>query len=180
MNYHELVPIPASTDINTGLTFCRYETMMELFGRPGNFTQDCSPITNLAFKSQIVNANVGPFSVEGWGPAVNSLKAVFSEIKTVDPALYALVRTAGMLCCRAIRGSKTHFSNHSWGCAIDLQLGVQIDSLGSHTVQRGIMALYPRFHAHGWFWGAGFHRPDPMHFELADATVRRLHAEHSK
>ncbi len=149
--------------------------MLELFGRPGRLTQDCSPVTNLMLKNQLMRASCGPFVVEGWKPAVLSLSAVFEEVKRKQPDLYAVVQSAGMLCCRAVRGSQSHYSNHSWGTAIDLKIESQLDELGADHVQAGILALYPYFHRHGWFWGAGYHgRRDPMHMELADETVRGL------
>ena len=172
-NFHELVPLPAVTEINSGLSPALPSTMLKLFGAPGRLTQDCSPVTNAKLRQHIVSSNVGPFNVTGWGPAVESLRAVFAEVKADNPALYAVTRTAGMLCCRAVRGSQSHFSNHSWGCAIDLEIESELDALGANKVQRGILLLYPYFHKHGFFWAAGYRgRKDPMHYEYADETVR--------
>lgn len=174
-DYHELVPIPPLTDMNTGLTAARQSTMISLLGRPGRLTRDCSPLTNPTLKAQIVTAGIGTFSVSGWKPAVISLQAVFNEIHTEQPELWKVLKSAGMLCCRAVRGSQTDYSNHSWGTAIDLRVESELDELGAHVVQRGILLAYPFFHRHGWFWGAGYrHRKDPMHFELADETIRNL------
>ncbi len=176
-DFHHLVPIPPLSDINSGLHAAEVSTMTQLFGRPGRLTRDCSAVTNAKLRAQIVHANVGPFSVDGWGPAVERLKLVFAEVKAANPALYAVVRSAGMLCCRAVRNSQSNFSNHSWGCAIDLEIESELDALGEDHVQKGILLLYPFFHRHGFFWAAGYHtRPDPMHFELADETVRALAA----
>lgn len=174
-DFHVLVPLPAITDINTGRTPATVEQMIALLGVPGRLTQNCSPITNSVLKAQMVTKSVGPFTVTGWAPAVRSLAAIFSEVRAADPALYAVVRTAGMLCCRAVRGSQSHFSNHSWGCAIDLEIESEIDALGADHVQKGILDLYPFFHRHGWFWGAGYQgRKDPMHMELSLESVRQL------
>jgi len=173
-NFHELVPLPPLTDINSGLSACKQSTMFELFGRPGRLTVDCSRQTD-ALNAQMITAGVGPFQVSGWKPAVISLRAVMGEVKAHDPGLYAVVRSAGMLCCRAVRGSQSNYSNHSWGTAIDLEIESQLDQLGAKMCQRGILELYPYFHAHGWFWAAGYTgRKDPMHFELADETVRAM------
>lgn len=175
IDYHELIPLPPLSDINTGLSAARQSTMLGLLGRPGDMTQDCSPITNVHLRTQIVTENVGPFRVEGWKPAVDRLKLVFAAVKTHDPALYAVVGTAGMLCCRAVRGSRSNYSNHSWGTAIDLKIGDQLDPLGATHCQRGILLLYPFMHAHGFFWAAGYRgRKDPMHMELADETIHSI------
>jgi hypothetical protein len=174
-NFHEMVPIPARTDMNTGLSAALPSTMKKLLGIPGRLTRDCSEITNEKLKRNMASANVGPFRVTGLTPAVDSLTQVFAEVKTAIPELHAAIKSAGMFCCRAVRGSTSNFSNHSWGTAIDLQIESELDELGSKVVQRGILLLYPFFHKHGWFWGAGYStRPDPMHFELAAETIRKI------
>jgi hypothetical protein len=178
-NYHELVPLPHPGDINTGLSACRQSTMMALFGRPGRLTRDCSPVTSPKLMPQLVTRGVGPFQVSGWIPAVDSLQRVLIAVKVEKPDLWAVVHSAGMLCCRAVRGSQNSYSNHSWGTAIDLTIESQIDELGSLKCQRGILELYPFFHKEGWFSGMGYSgRKDPMHFEGSDETVRRWFKEY--
>ncbi len=172
-DFHKLVTVPPNTDINTGVTYCKSETALAIFGRPGRLTQDCSPVTSPKLVKRIVTADVGPFKVTGLDKAVESLKLIFAEVKASNPELYKVVRTAGMLCCRAIRGSSTHFSNHSFGCAIDLKIESDLDELGADHVQQGILLLYPYFHKYGWYWGAGFSRKDVMHMEAADETLRK-------
>jgi len=93
------------------------------------------------------------------------------QIKRHDPEAYAQIGTAGMLCCRFVRGSKKSISNHSWGTAVDLTFGGEVDPRGDGKCQHGLVRVYRFFHAEGWFWGAGFSREDAMHFELADETV---------
>src|ERR1044071_3571367 len=130
-NFHELVPIPARTDMNTGLNPALPATMKALLGRPGRLTRDCSDITNEKLQRNMVTASVGPFRVTGLKPAVDSLTQVFADLKAENPDLHAVLRSAGMLCCRAVRGSTSNFSNHSWGTAIDLQIESDLDELGS-------------------------------------------------
>jgi len=109
---------------------------------------------------------------------VESLHRVFERIKNKD--VYEAVGTAGMLCCRLVRGSRRSVSNHSWGTAVDLTFPHYltgenvVDPRGDGLVQRGCLDVYWAFHAEGWYWGAGFSREDAMHFELADETVRKM------
>lgn len=174
----ELIPTPAPESINSGYSYAKPSTMIECLGKPrGTLTTDCAAVTNARLKSLIVTANVGPFRVTGIKPAIESLKQIFAKLKAEKPQVYAEVKTAGMLCCRAIRGSKTSFSNHSWGTAIDLYFGDYVDTLGDDKTQRGLLELYPYFRAAGWFWGAEFSREDSMHFEVSDETMRRWKRE---
>lgn len=172
----DLVPIPAVSSMNPGLSACREETMLEKFGRPGPLSRNCSPPT-LPFKRRIRSGvSVGPFSVSGLDYAVDSLEQIFTTIRNSHPDVYAEVKTAGMLCVRARRHNPAHYSNHSWGCAIDLYFGTHLVSQGVHMTQRGFLALYPVFNANGWYWGAEFSGSsvDSMHFELADQTIRNI------
>lgn len=179
IDYHGLVALPGPKDINTGLSPAKPFTMLSLLGVPGHLTRDCSPITNARLRSQIVSHSFNHFSVTGWRPAVEALMAVMAEVYAADKDLHAVVRTAGMLCCRAVRGSSSTFSNHSWGAAVDLSIGSELDPLGATKVQRGILMLYPYFHRHGFFSGMGYNgRKDPQHMELADETVRRLYKQY--
>ena len=121
-----------------------------------------------------MTASVGPFRVTGLDIAVQSLARVMDSVRRHDPEVYAQLGTAGMLCCRFVRGSKTVLSNHSWGTAVDLTFGGEVDPRGDGKCQLGLLRVYRFFHQEGWYWGAGFPREDAMHFELADETVRGL------
>lgn len=173
----DLIPRPSALSINTGLSFCRQSTLLKALGKPGKLTRDCSPVTGAKVKALLVTENVGPFRVTGIRPAVDTLKRIFIAVKEMEPEVYEQVKTAGMTCCRAIRGSTTTFSNHSWGSAIDLYFGAFVDEMGDGRVQVGLLKLYQYFHREGWFWGAEFSREDGMHWELADETVRKWAAE---
>jgi hypothetical protein len=110
--------------------------------------------------------------------AVESLGQIFSVLSHEDADVYDQVKTAGMLCVRRIKHNPAHYSNHSWGTAIDLYFGSGVVPQGKRMTQRGFLALYEIFNQHGWFWGAGFSAGsvDTMHFELADETIRALDA----
>lgn len=177
-NLSDLIPTPDDKSINSGLSAAKQTTMLGFLGKPRqSLTKDCSAITNPNVKRLIVTESVGPFRVTGLQPAVESLYHVLTKIKETKPAVYREVRTVGMLCCRAVRGSKTSFSNHSWGTAIDLYFGDHVDSVGDGKCQRGLLEMYSAFHAAGWYWGAEFSKgDDSMHFEIADETIRRWRA----
>jgi hypothetical protein len=173
----DLIPIPGG--INPGVNGARQVTMKSLLGNPRrNFTDDCQPVTNSVLRSLLKTANVGPFTVTGLGPAIDSLKEVLSEIKEKEPVVFAGLGTAGMLCARLVRGSRSSISNHSWGTAIDLKLNGVLDPRGDRrrTVQVGMSLIAPIFNRHKWYWGAGFPIEDSMHFELSDQKIRELHA----
>jgi hypothetical protein len=173
-----MVPIPSG--INAGLTAAGQSAMIAALGKPGALTQDCSPITNKALAKLIITKDVGPFKAEGLKPAVEALARVFAAIKAAKPDLFAVLTTAGMTCCRAVRGSTTNFSNHSWGSAIDISIHGKLTPLGSQTVQRGLVEAAPFFHAERFFWGAGFHtRPDGMHFEVSNELLNEWKANHT-
>lgn len=169
-NYTKRVPIPAASSINSGLSPCG-NSLLNHFGRPGPLKTDCSPPTNGKLKAKLVTKSVGPFRVTGLIPAVDSLTRIFAKIKTDDPELYNELKAAGMLCCRLIRGSKTSFSIHSWGAAIDLYCGAGVVPLGTPQTHAGLLKAYPYFHNEGWYWGAEFSRPDGMHFEVSSQKI---------
>jgi hypothetical protein len=174
----ELIPTPSPESINSGLSYARQSTMIECLGKPRtSLTTDCAAVTNARLKSLMVTESVGPFRVTGLKPAVVAIRQIFARVKAEKPQVYAEVRTAGMTCCRAVRGSKTSFSNHSWGTAIDLYFGDYVDRMDDDCTQRGLLELYPYFRAAGFFWGAEFSREDSMHFEAADETIRRWKRE---
>ena len=146
--------------------------MLTALGKPGDLTSDCSDITNATILAMIQTRDVGPFRATGLSPALDDLVAIFASVKANKPDLYAILGTEGMLCCRAVRGSTTNFSNHSWGTAIDMTIGGILTNMNSPTVPQGLVDLYDYFHAQGWFWGAGYQgRTDPMHFEVSNQRI---------
>ena len=172
----DLVPIPPG--INSGLSACREDTMLEKFGTPGQLTDKCSPVTGDVRRRIQFGVNVGPFKVSGLDAAVGSLGQIFLVISKEHPDAYNQIKTAGMLCCRRIKFNPAHYSNHSWGTAIDLYFGSGVVPQGKAMTQRGFLEIYQTFNQHGWYWGAGFSggSVDTMHFELADETIRALDA----
>lgn len=118
-----------------------------------------------------VTAHAGPLHVTGLRPAIGSLSGIMAQVQRDLPDLYGLIATSGMRAVRAVRG-RHNYSNHSWGIAIDLRIGVLVP-LGAHFSVRGIDALVPYFNAAGWYWGGGYHgRKDPMHFECSTSLLQ--------
>jgi len=166
--------MPDRASVNGDLAGARNVTMQTLIGLPrGNFSQDCQPPTNPAIVALVETADVGPFRATGLRPAIASLREVLADVKVADPDLHGRLGTAGMLCCRWVRGSTSVISNHSWGTAIDLTIDGKLDARGDNRVQRGLFELRPHFNRHGWFWGAAFRTEDAMHFEASDQLIRR-------
>lgn len=170
------VPIPPRNQMNPGLSACTESAMLAKFGRPGDLTTDCSPPTG-AFVNRIRQSfDVGPFKVTGLDYALESLLQVFSDVRQDNPQLFAQVKNEGMLCVRGRRQNPTHFSNHSWGTAIDIYFGTEVVQQRSTVAHRGNLLLSPYFNRHGWYWGAGFSGDsvDSMHFELAQETIAKI------
>jgi hypothetical protein len=173
--YTCLMPNPHPDSINSGLTNLRQTTMLNFFGNPSaTKSVNCGPVTNPKLKSKLVTKSVGPFRVTGHKTAVASLAEVLAEVKNANEELYSILGSAGMLCARKVRGGES-WSNHSWGFAIDITIGGKLDVRGDNQVQAGLLALYPHFHRHGWWWGSEFPTEDGMHFEVADETVWKWH-----
>lgn len=162
-----LIPVP--NDINEGLRGTNNTLMLSLLGSPSDrYTKRCSEPTNKKFLKQVVwGKNVGPFKVSGYKLAVDSLKEVMKDIKQQQPDVYNVLSSAGMLCSRYVRGSRSSISNHSWGTAIDLKIERRLDRPGNNKVQIGLSLIAPIFNQHGWYWGAGFPTEDGMHFEVS-------------
>ncbi len=172
-DYAKLVPMPAPSSVNTGVTAVSTTYLHTVLGRPRvEYTQECLPVTHPAIAAMIVRESVGPFKVTGNFMAVASLKRVMAAVKDKNPHAYAQVGTAGMLCARFVRGSKATPSRHSWGLAVDLKFNGQLDQPGNGKVQSGLLAVYGAFHAEGWYWGVEFPREDGMHFEVGAKKVR--------
>jgi hypothetical protein len=177
-DFGTLVPIPS--DINPGVSAARQNTMMDILGRPGALSPDCTPVTNQKIRELLVTRNVGPFAVTGIKPGVEVLERVFAKVKDQEPELFKVLRTAGMLCCRRIRRPpgrppSKQFSNHSWGTAVDIKIMGTLDPRGDGKSQLGLLMLHPFFNEEKFFWGAGFSgaNEDAMHFEASDELVRK-------
>lgn len=165
---------PAPETINGGLTPVSNDFMLATFGPPrSSYNTLCQEPTNPRLRRNLVLDTVGPFRVTGLLPAVLSLKAVMADIAREQPRVYRALGTAGMLCCRYVRGSTTSISNHSWGTAIDLTLDGVLDAYGDDKVQVGLVRIAPIFNRHGWYWGAAFRKEDAMHFEGSRAVVQQ-------
>jgi Putative peptidoglycan binding domain/D-alanyl-D-alanine carboxypeptidase len=161
-----LAPIPSG--INPGLNGTTNSLMLQLLGKPrSTYSAHCKAVTNPTLKNRMKTQNVGPFSVTGLDRAVGSLGLVMRDIEAEQPEVFAALGTAGMLCCRFVRGSTSSISNHSWGTAIDLTLNGQLDARGNNKVQHGLTLIAPIFNRHKWYWGAGFPTEDGMHFEVS-------------
>jgi hypothetical protein len=173
---NDLVPIPAKEVMNKGLSAAAQTTMLEILGKPGELTSDCSNPNNIFIKKLVFTVDVGPFKVSGLSYAVESLKQIFDQVKTELPEVYNEVKTAGVLCIRSRRHNPSKYSNHSWGSAIDIYFGSGMIDQGVRQTQRGVYKLFPYFNNHGWYWGAEFSGDsvDSMHFELAEETIRKM------
>lgn len=176
--YTDAVPCPSRDSINTGLSSAQHSTMVLTFGVPGRLTVDCSDLTNQKLLKLIETRRVGPFkSLTGLKPALDALDTVFRDVDKDMPGLYAVLGTAGMLCCRSVRGRPEYYSNHSWGTAIDLKVGGILAPLNATRIPRGLLLIYPYLHRNGWFWAAGYQkRTDPMHFEVSQETIQKWKA----
>ncbi len=172
----DLIPIPAKEVMNKGLSAASETTMLEIFGKPGELTSDCSGHNSTFLKKLVFGMDVGPFKVSGLSYAVESLKQVFDQVKSELPDVYSAVKTEGLLCIRSRRHNPSKYSNHSWGSAIDIYFGSGVVAQGVHQTHRGVYLLYPYFNTHGWYWGAKFSGDsvDSMHFELAEETIRKM------
>lgn len=168
-----LVRCPDRSTINNGIRSANNRFMLEVLGAPrSEYGTDCQPVTNAKLRRNIVTSSVGPIRVTGLRPAILSLQQVFRDIERQHVDVYRIIGTAGMLCCRYVRGSTTSISNHSWGTAIDLKLGGILDVRGNGRVQFGLTLIAPIFNRLGWYWGAGFRTEDAMHFEAGRDLVR--------
>ncbi|MGD9614004.1 MAG: peptidoglycan-binding protein [Alphaproteobacteria bacterium] len=158
--------------------------MLQILGRPRDtFDNECRPATNHPIRALLVTQDVGPFRVTGIRPAVDSLREVLAQVRNAHPEVHAVLGTAGMFCARLIRGSR-NISNHSWGTAVDIRIGSVLDGVQSPSARMdgrtlaGLAAMAPFFNQAGWYWGVGFSTfEDGMHFEVADETIRKWHAE---
>lgn len=189
MDFLELIPVPPKQTFNVGLSSPGNTYMLNLFGHPvqgGAYRSDgkCTAPNNPAFTPLVVTQNVGPFKVTGLRPAVRSLKEVLERVRAELPDLYALLGSSGMLCSRFTKIRRPDgtlkigpgISNHSWGAAIDINLGGDLDAQGNNKTQRGLLILSSYFNAAGWYWGAAFPVEDAMHFEASKSLLARWKA----
>ncbi|MFN6128114.1 MAG: M15 family metallopeptidase [Planctomycetota bacterium] len=166
------VPRPARESINSGLVAVSPAFMVQQLGQPReSYSTNCQPMTNAILQRHIVTASVGPFRVTGLAPAVASLRAALAQVQREQPAVYAALGTAGMLCCRYVRGSTTAISNHSWGTAVDFTLNGVLDRRGDNQVQVGLTLIASIMNQHGWYWGVAFRTEDAMHFEASRSLI---------
>lgn len=74
-------------------------------------------------------------------------------------------KTAGTYNRRLVRGSKTNWSNHAFGAAID----INAEENGLNTAGNIPPVLIAAFKSEGARWGGDYSgRKDPMHFEFCD------------
>jgi hypothetical protein len=173
--YAELVLTPDRSILNPGLSPADSNTLLNLLGPPERLTSGTEEMTTAGLETVLETRDVGPFTVTGLTVALDSLEELFSEVAMLHPELYDALGTTGMLSSSGARGSPARHSPHYWGIAIDLTIDGLETPPGSLMIPRGLLALYSYFHSRGWYWGTGFHPvPRPMHFELADETIRRL------
>jgi len=180
MNFTELLRKPDPATVNIGLKSPGINFITSLLGNPRDeYTGDCQPVTNTRLKAKMVTQSVGPFRVTGHSAAVESLGAVFAQVKQEVPDLHALLGTAGMLCARKSKRKDGTLgknpSNHSWGMAIDIKINGQLDGHGDDMTQRGLLILARYMNAAGWYWGVAFPTEDSMHFEASTALLQQWH-----
>lgn len=167
-----LVQIPDLAWVNRDLRPVNNHFMNTKLGVPrADYSTQCQPVTDARLARNLLTASVGPFRVRGLQPAVLSLQTVCAEIQRMQPEVYSMLGTAGMLCCRYVRGSSTSISNHSWGTAVDIKINNVLDARGNGRVQYGLTLIAPIFNQFGWYWGAQFRTEDGMHFEASRSLV---------
>lgn len=185
-NFEEVIATEQPTEImllakqrfNHGITQPRNSVMLEILGQPrDSYGTDCQAVTNPRLKALIETQQVGPIRVSMLRPAIESLGRVLTRLNENEPDIHAKLGTAGALCARLIRGSRTAISNHSWGTAIDLTLEGQLDGFADGGTQLGLVILAEYFNDEGWFWGATYGREDSMHFEVGEETLRAWAAD---
>lgn len=163
----------ADQRFNVGVTQPRNATMLEVLGPPrDSYGVDCQPVTNPRLKALLDTREVGPIRVTMLRPALASLERVLERFREENSDLYDQLGTAGALCARLIRGSRSSISNHSWGTAIDLTMAGELDGFGDGGTQVALVILAEFFNEEGWFWGATYGREDSMHFEVGEETLR--------
>lgn len=172
----DLVPVPPDAAINTGMTPCPTHEIERRYVRPRQkLTAECQPATSAAWKARFVTEDVGPFRVTGHRLAVKLLRESLAAVKAENPALYAALGTAGMLCIRCVKlpsGPRPDLmSNHSLGLAIDFTINGKLDRQGDGKCFVGSLQLYSILKRFGWYWGAEFSTEDGMHWDVSGEKV---------
>lgn len=163
---------------NKGITQPRNQVMLDVLGHPReNYATHCQSVTQPRLKALLETRQIGPIRVTLIKPALASLERILERLRASEPDIHAALGTAGGLCVRLIRGSRSSVSNHSWGTAIDVKLKGRLDGFGDGGTQFGLILLAELFNAEGWYWGATYNREDSMHFEVGVETLRRWQAE---
>jgi hypothetical protein len=171
-SYAQVVLVADRRNLNVGLTVPTSRFLIETLGNPrDSYNDDCQPMTNPRLAGLVKTQQVGPIEVTMLQPALDSLARIFATIEQADPDLYARINTAGALCVRYIRGSRSSVSTHSFGLAVDLNIDGHLDVLGDGQTQLGLTILADFFNAEGWVWGAAYGREDSMHFEVSQEKV---------
>lgn len=122
---------------------------------------------------------MGPFTVTGLKPALESLTAIFGRVKIELSGLYGILQTEGMLNARLTKIRQKDgsikvgpgISKHAWGTAIDIKLAGILNKQGDDLVERGLLVLSSYFNSAGWYWGAAFNVEDGMHFEVSRSLL---------
>ena len=168
----------ADARFNQSVSQPRNSTMLELLGQPREgYSDDCQPVTNPNLRSLLETRAVSSFRVTMIRPALDSLERIMARLKETEPDIHDAIGTAGALCARFIRGSRSSVSNHSWGTAIDITLKDSLDRFADGGTQFGLLLLAEAFNAEGWYWGATYSREDSMHFEVGEETLYVWKAE---
>jgi len=168
----------AKSRFNMGITQPGNRVMLEILGHPrSSYSTTCQAVTQPRLKALMETRQVGPIRVTMIRPALDSLQRVVDKLAAQEPDIYAALGTAGAICARLIRGSRSAVSNHSWGTAIDVKLQGQLDGFADGGTQFGLLLLAELFNEEGWYWGAGYRREDSMHFEVGVETLRKWQAE---
>jgi hypothetical protein len=168
----------ARDQFNKGVSQPRNRIMLEVLGQPRQqYGVNCQSVTNPNLKALLETRQVGPIRVTMIKPALDSLERIMRRLQAEEPDIYAAMGTAGALCVRLIRGSRSSISNHSWGTAIDLKLEGRLDGFGDGSTQFGLLLVAELFNEEGWYWGATYSREDSMHFEVGVETLRAWQAE---
>ncbi len=172
------VMLLAKARFNKGITQPRNAVMLEVLGHPrSSYGTDCQPVTQPKLKALLETRQIGPLKVTMVKPALDSLERIVARLKADEPDIHDALGTAGALCARLIRGSRSSVSNHSWGTAIDVKLQGRLDGFGDGGTQFGLLLLAELFNEEGWFWGATYNREDSMHFEVGVETLRKWQSE---
>lgn len=175
-NFTTLIPVPPAASINTGHSPCPTAYLVRQYGAPRKYLSDkCQAVTSAFWKGRMITASVGPFSLTGHRLAVEHMRKSLAKVKARNPELYAALKTAGMLCCREVRGS-TVLSNHGLGMAVDFEFldpdgRAVLGARGDNKVLTGELELYKILKEDGWYWMAEARVEDGMHFEPCGELV---------